>query len=253
MKVMRPDIYQLNITLHEATFFASHELGELYFTEPVIGNYALSYAMGWINSPYNRYHVGYAEDFPILNQKEVYITPAWPTNKPTYRIERFNCQSESFKSGMTNNAVVEASGRQHLVPKGSRYQNLNTGKTVITANNRPQTGVIKMLRPENHFQCHVISYHDVGIPNYIRLGKFMSKARIETDKIVVNDCKSMRASYPMINPLDLDKAGKIYFGDLVNIHPSPLIANADIECKWWLDDTGTPVVPAQMNYKGFDS
>ncbi|KPA14432.1 CRISPR-associated protein Csc1 [Candidatus Magnetomorum sp. HK-1] len=247
---MIPNIYQLDIRLHEATFFASHELHELYFTEPVIGNYALSYALGWVNSPYNRYHVGYAEDFPLLNEKGIYITPAWPVSKPTYRIERFNCQSESYKSGMTNNAVVEASGRQHLVPKGSRFQNKTTGKTVITANNRPQTGVIKMLRPENQFQCHVISNQSIDFPSYFRLGKFMSKAKIDSTKISVANCRNLRADYPMINPIDMDENTRIHFGDLVNIHPTPLISNADIECQWWIDKNDVPLVPSHMTYKG---
>ncbi len=250
---MTPHIYQVTITLHEATFFASHELDELYFTEPVIGNYALSYAMGWIRSPYNRYQVGYADDLPILNEKGIYITPAWPISKPSYRIERFNCQSESYKSGMTNNAVVEASGRQVLIKdKSNRYRNQVTGKTVISANNRPQTGVIKLLRPENIFQCHVISNDSINLPSYIRLGKFMSKARIDSQQISVRACQKLRSAYPMINPVDMDKHSTIHFGDLVNIHPTPLIANADIDAQWWVNQQNHPIVPSQLTYKGLD-
>jgi CRISPR-associated protein Csc1 len=249
---MIPQIYQVTVTLHEATFFASHELDELYFTEPVIGNYALSYAMGWINSPYNRYHVGYAEDFPSLNERGIYITPAWPVRKPTYRIERFNCQSESYKSGMTNNAVVEAAGRQHLIPKGSRFQNRVTGKTVISANNRPQTGVIKLLKPENQFECHVISKTPISLPHYIRLGKFMSKARIDTKPVHVKASVQFRAPYPLINPVDMETQSSIYFGDVVNIHPTPLVANAEIDCQWWVNGNDVPIVPSQLSYKGLD-
>jgi hypothetical protein len=50
---MIPYIYHLDILLQEATFFVSHELHDCYFTEPLIGNYALAYALGLIKSSYN--------------------------------------------------------------------------------------------------------------------------------------------------------------------------------------------------------
>jgi len=248
---MIPYIYQIDITLHEATFFASHELDAYYFTEPILGNYALAYALGWVNSPYNRYHVGYAEDIPALNDKGLYITPAWPTRNPTYRIERFNCQSESYKSGMTNNAVIEASGRQNLVlAKGNRYKNSKTQKTIITATNRPQTGIIKFLQPHNQFQCHVISTQKCSMPRYIRLGKFMSKAKLTVTPLTIQSAKTHRATYPVINPIDLDNTHKLFFGDMVNIHPSPLVRQADIEGQWWIDTQLRPIVPSLLSYKG---
>ena len=36
----------------EPIFFASRELSDTYYTEGVIGNYALAYALGWARSPY---------------------------------------------------------------------------------------------------------------------------------------------------------------------------------------------------------
>ena len=39
-------IYRLELTLLEKVFFASREIDELFQTEPVLGNYALTYALG---------------------------------------------------------------------------------------------------------------------------------------------------------------------------------------------------------------
>lgn len=249
---MKPRVYELEITLKEGTFFASRELGDHYFTEPLLGNYALAYALGLIVSPYNRYHVGYAEDIPALNERGIYVTPAWPVDRPAFKIERFNCQSESYTAGMTNNAVVEAAGRQYLIPtKGGRYADAATGKTIISATNRPQTGVIKLLRPDNRFRCHLVSAHEIAIPRYIRLGKFMSKAKVESRTLYLEEQRRQTSVYALVNPIDLDEQSKIRFGDTIHIHPTPLIRNAEIETVWWRDRNGTPVVPAEMTFKGF--
>ena len=41
-----PAIFRGHLTLMEHMYFASREYGTLYETEPVIGNYALTYALG---------------------------------------------------------------------------------------------------------------------------------------------------------------------------------------------------------------
>ncbi|MBF0227553.1 MAG: type I-D CRISPR-associated protein Cas5/Csc1 [Desulfobacterales bacterium] len=247
---MSPNLYQLEIELHEATFFASHELDAIYFTEPVIGNYALAYALGLVKSPYDRYDVGYAEDLPSLNKKGTYIYPAWSCNKPKYKIERFNCQAESFNSGMTNNAVAEVAGRQYLMREGTSLFEGSTGKQ-IRANNRPQTGIIKFLSPLNRFLSHIISNEELKLPRYIRLGKFMSKAKIKYKKIEVTEQKFMKSEYSLINPVDINPETKILFGDTINIHPVPLIRKAEIEGYWWIDNKNKPIVPSGMEFRGF--
>ncbi len=246
---MAPNLYKLDITLHEATFFASHELHDQYFTEPLIGNYALVYALGLVKSPYNRYHVGYGEDLPLMNQKGIYATPAWPETKPRYRIERFNCQGESFFMAMSENAVVELAGRQYK--KDKHIFTGESGKR-IRPTNRPQIGILKLLCPLNHFSCHLISREELSLPIYIRLGKFMSKAKIDCRKIELYEKIYACSEYKLINPIDLEPGTKILFGDTINIHPTPLIRKADIEGLWWADRDGKPVVPANMEFRGID-
>ena len=44
---MAVQIYRADLTLMEHTYFASREIGTLYESEPLIGNYALTYALGF--------------------------------------------------------------------------------------------------------------------------------------------------------------------------------------------------------------
>ncbi len=41
-------LYRADLTLMEHTYFASREVGTLYESEPLIGNYALTYAHGFV-------------------------------------------------------------------------------------------------------------------------------------------------------------------------------------------------------------
>ena len=74
-------VLDCHLTLYEPVFFASREIDRLYLTEALIGNYALVYALGLINSPYHteRNRPQYAEDLRTLIKQGIYITPAHPT------------------------------------------------------------------------------------------------------------------------------------------------------------------------------
>lgn len=249
---MKPMILELDIILQEATFFASHEIHNLYLTEGVIGNYALAYALGFVRSPYDRKEVGYLKDLPLLNDQSIYVTPAWPTKRVRYRTEQFNCQSESYYGAMENNAVVEITGRQYIQPgtKGKEYVTESGKRKKIRAINRPQLGILKMLCPENKFKCHVISQQKISVPQYVRLGKFMSKAKITVEKLVVHGEKQMEQHFNLINPLDLPDDCQILFGDTINIHPTPLLRKALLRGRWYIDGDGKSIAPAAMRFRG---
>jgi CRISPR-associated protein Csc1 len=98
------------------------------------------------------------------------------------------------------------------------------------ATNRPQTGRIRLLAAENRATCYVFSRDRLTIPRYIRLGKFMSKARLnvaEAEFEVVQNSRERIAC--LLNPADLPASAQLTVFDMVNIPPMPLIRNALIE------------------------
>ena len=90
-------IYRLELTLLEKVFFASREIDELFQTEPVLGNYALTYALGLAVSPYRlserEDRPYYREDLSALNAQGIYVTPATPLGNPSLEVERFRKRS----------------------------------------------------------------------------------------------------------------------------------------------------------------
>ena len=63
------EIYKYTLEFMEEVFFSSQEIDILFSTKPFIGNYALSYAMGWCKSKYNQNYVSYEEDFKLVDRK----------------------------------------------------------------------------------------------------------------------------------------------------------------------------------------
>lgn len=53
-------IYRCTLELHDSLHFATREIGRLYETEPVLHNYALTYALGLVDS--DRYATSVSEE-----------------------------------------------------------------------------------------------------------------------------------------------------------------------------------------------
>src|SRR5918911_63628 len=89
-------IYRLELILLEKVFFASREIDELFQTEPVLGNYALTYALGLAASPYRlserEDRPYYREDLSALNAQGIEVTEVWtePVTRQM-RDERITC------------------------------------------------------------------------------------------------------------------------------------------------------------------
>lgn len=189
-------IYYARLTLHEPLFFATRETGRLYETGRYLHNYALSYAFGFAQSPwFHREQVPhYAEDLLPLNET-VYVTPAEP--------ERVTFQLATFKYG------------EELLHVEMEQASRNT----------PSFGRAKELAPESTFQCYVLSAAPLTLPRWIRLGKWHSKALVETEEVAVQQRSGdYRAASPL-NPLDVPPSILRAF-DIVSMPPSSLVANA---------------------------
>jgi CRISPR-associated protein Csc1 len=232
-------IYKLELSFMEKVFFASREISNFFITEPVIGNYALAYAFGFVNAPYHVDSIknetpNYLQDLRILNEKGLYITPATPLDEPVLELERFNALSDAYWYKMSNN-VVAANLEYKITDKKPRPANF------------PQEGRFRLLSRGNRFLCFLVSNQEIEIPSYIRLGKFNSKTKVDikatyTDTDLIATQKGEATVEIYLNPLDLPSEYSLKLYDLFNLPPVPLIHNALIEGNFYhLDGLLLPV------------
>ena len=233
-------VYRLELTLWEKVFFASREIDELFQTEPVLGNYALTYALGLAVSPYRlserEDRPYYREDLSALNERGIYVTPGTPLGAPALEVERFNGMVESYWYKMANNAVVS-----------DLAVRLDNARAPVT--NFPQKGRLRMLSRGNRFYCYVFAREALTIPRYIRLGKFLGKTRVEVAKEwrdpPTNLVRGERVA-AFLNPLDLSLEIEIGYHDLFNLPPVPLIRNAQLSGR--MHDLNGTCLPVGMAF-----
>lgn len=233
-------VYRLELLLWEHTFFSSREIGPFFQTEPVIGNYALAYALGLAQSPYRveidettgKQPVSYRRDLSPLNVRGVYVTPATITGEPKFALTQFNAQPDTHWYAFTNNAIVVRPDDKLARKKANGWFIVDpvTGKeAMVRANNFPQHGRIKMLALGNRAVGYAISREplDPPLPHYIRLGKFMSKAAVTvTHHLSQPELRTDETVEGFLNPTDLANPEALRVFDTVSIHPVPLIRRA---------------------------
>ena len=222
---MAVEIYRASLTLKEHTYFASREIGIFYESEPLIGNYALAYALGLCAAPYNwSGPPRYKQDLSPLNEKGLYVTPAtFEPGKLHYAISQFNAQTDSYYFRFDQNAI--ASNPE----KKSRAANF------------PQSGKIRMLGLESQAYFFLMNQQgiELNLPNYIRLGKFNSKARIVWEKLVLKSAQPVRfedvALDFLLNAVDLpsDIIANMRAFSVYNIHPAPLLSRCHLSGSFW--------------------
>jgi CRISPR-associated protein Csc1 len=230
----------------EPVFFASRELSDCYYTEGAIGNYALAYAMGWARSPYrlsgqDTWKPRYIEDLTPLNQ-ECYVLPAWcPEESPNFRFERFNALSDSYWYAMTNNRVATAREDILRVRKGEK-------PSTFRPSNFPQTGRLRTIERGSRF--HTIVFGDRELPEYIRVGKFMSKVRVEilqTHPVEVLPVGEYNSS-AYFSSADLPTGLDFLSFDLISMPPTPLLKNLRFRGAAW--QIGNQIIPANIQFCG---
>lgn len=230
----------------EPVFFASRELSDTYYTEGAIGNYALAYALGWARSPYrltgrDTGRPRYIEDLTPLNQ-ECYVLPAWSaTGSPTFRFERFNALSDSYWYAMTNNRVATARQDMLKVRQGDK-------PSTFRPSNYPQTGRLRMIERGNRF--HTLVFGDRELPEYIRVGKFMSKVRIEIldEQPLVHLPFADYTSQAYFSTADLPTEINLLSFDLISMPPTSLLKNLRFRSKAW--QIGNYIIPANLQFCG---
>ena len=230
-------IYRCEFELMENLFFASREVNNFFQTEPAIGNYALAYALGLCHANYhNDGEITYANDLGVLNRAGIYVTPGTLTEKPRFTVVQFNALSDSYWFQMEQNAI--SVNRQRIFDDRLRTRPANF----------PQIGRFKLLSIGNRGVFYVVSQDAIKLPRYIRLGKFMSKAKISARKQGYREVQEDRQIFPFhLNPNDLPPETKVGMFDLLNIRPTPLIRNVQLSGIFYhlTDDT---FLPAGMRF-----
>lgn len=227
-----PHIYCCELTLLENTFFSSREISNFYQTEPFIGNYALAYALHFCQSPYfNDGSIHYKADLGALNARGIYITPGSIVGEPRFVLGWFNAQPDTYWYAMGNNVLVTRPDGTWATKRTAAWfivdQEGANGRKV-RVENRPQVGRIRMLGIGVRATFYVISTEEVALPSYIRLGKFMSKARIATEHRFISAAEMGSGSCGLLNIVDLPSGIRLVAGDLLNVPPAQLVRNARV-------------------------
>jgi CRISPR-associated protein Csc1 len=231
-------IYRCHVTLLEATFFSSQEISNYYQTAPLIGNYALAYALGLCQTPYfNDGTIHYQEHLSPLNDRGIYVTPATLIGPPRFTLAQFNAQPDTYWYAMANNTIVTRPDGTWVEKRGSKWYIISTpgerGKAV-GLENRPQHGRIRFLAIGNEATFYVVSREPCQLPAYVRLGKFMSKARIEQIVIGYEEITAQAVIIPfLLNPNDFAPETALATFDLVNVPPTPLVRNGVISGRFY--------------------
>lgn len=214
-------VFQASLELHEPTYFASREIGILFQTEAVIGNYALAYALGLCAAPYGFRRGGawdggprYKEDLQPLNARGLYVTPAtFNPERLRFSVGQFNALSDGYYSRFsTNRTDVEPN------PRSTRSMNV------------PQGGRLRLLGIHSQATFFLLADDQPPrLPTYIRLGKFNSKARVDWQEQTFRRERREAASVRhYLNPADLPDTGSLTTFDVLAVPPVPLIRNAEL-------------------------
>ncbi len=214
------------LTLHDFLFYASREMGRLYETEKYLHNYGLTYALGLAKAPFANLTQAprYQADLEHMNEQGIYVTPAHPL-RSTFAFHTFkmaNVNYYSFTPQISNNQVV--------------------------------FGRAKELAPESSFVFFVLSEREVRLPSWIRLGKWMAKARVEVMSREQAQVKqgSYRAT-GALNPLDVEEMPDNC--NIVAMAPASLITNAYYSGRYYeVSAPGTVgmrkiYLPVEMSYQ----
>lgn len=218
-------IYRCELEMYDYLFYATTERGKIAETGAYIHNYALTYALSKLWNDKTklppRYHQKQQPNYKVeLNSVDFYVTPA--------KLIR---------------------GRQKII----QYNTINEGYSLSKGRSLgyPNWGYIKPFLPGSQFRFYILAEKELEIPLYIRLGKFMGKAKliIEEAQSVVKK-KGKFTSYHLLNWEDLKDKPKV-FDILTQTLPTQLIENGYyLEGEYWEGKFGEDRIefPEVMKY-----
>lgn len=205
-------LYHCELTLHDNLFYETRTMGRLYETGRLLHNIALCYALGLATTPYH--HADdvprYGDELAALNERGIYVTPAIDL-VAYYEVHTFKFGEERTAAYMEK--------RNDNIPTYGRAKELGVG---------------------SQFAFGVLSPEPLSLPRWIRMGIWLSKARLETTELplrqVTGEPEHIASPYPM-NPGDLPPGAQVRIFDLVSMRPTSLLQNALIAYdEWWMGE-----------------
>lgn len=207
-------ITECKLTVMENLMFVSSEFGNEYHACGFIGNTAIPYALGFcpvtyvqFKTPQHRIH------FTEISRRGIYITPVTFDGNVAFKVERFNCTPDAY----------DLTWKDDPSEKGGRTENY------------PDEGTFKMIARGNVGVFYIVSNEPVPVPAYIRVGKFMSKCKIETR--LIRDVEEKRTGDHeagiILRAEDIDPSVEILSYEKVPIQHGMYIRNARFRGKAW--------------------
>ncbi len=219
-------LYDCRLTLHDNLFYETRTMGRLYETGRLLHNIALTYALGLATTEY--FHPTdapeYAKELAVLNDAGVYVTPASGID--------VRYVLHTFKLGDERNSVLMEKSNANI----------------------PTYGRAKEIGVNSQFRFGVLAPADLSLPRWIRMGLWLSKAKLEIIDAVPLHQETQRSVrrvdvYPL-NPGDLPDPTALRSFDLVSMRPTNLVEHAEIEANaWWVSRDGKIALPVGLEYR----
>lgn len=203
--------FPVEIAVEDDLYYVSREDGGNFSTRPYLMHTALYYAFRifptqFRNKVQNPHYEEDRDDGP-----EIYIHPAQSSEVTGYEKRRFSVKPDSYRSeAKQENQNLMKTGHQKTIRPGSSFQ------TFITSKSRKK-----------------LSEQKEKLPDYIRIGKKMSSARIQSGEIM--EAEIEEGSFSMDIPVstkDLDFEEKYSVkGDLnwENMNPVDLLTDGKLQ------------------------
>lgn len=202
-------IVAAEITLVDRLFFRHRELDKLVETSKHIHNYALTYSIyNAVGRPLVNYRAlqeapTYKSDLQRVNNSGFYITPARAVNV-SYTMETTNVKSEKYTEtmGRKRGKTYPSGHKLKLADIGSKY------RAILFLGNG----------------C------EIELPHNIRLGKLMSKAKVDWKTLNFSkEHGDFEITHPL-NPMDLPEDFKehVKSADYLKMSPTGLIKNISV-------------------------
>jgi CRISPR-associated protein Csc1 len=160
-----PLVFEGRLCLLDYLYFATVQLGREVITGRFVHNYALAYALGLarpqtLQGPRPRYE----EDLQPLRQAGVYLTPAAPEPGGIVRRVQWNTVADAYAEVRRQSAGYPDWGTVQLIAPGARFRFYFLCETLGSL---PPTLQMALT---------------TGRALYIRLGKWMGKARVQFEQ-----------------------------------------------------------------------